>query len=71
VDLLYKTYFAGVRQLGMKDCGMINMINLTFIVLAETAIHHCLGAWKTGELKAPAEFGPGGGAHREITFNHL
>ncbi|KAF8247434.1 hypothetical protein K440DRAFT_643723 [Wilcoxina mikolae CBS 423.85] len=39
VDLLYETYFAGVRQLGMKDRRMIDMINSTFIVLAATAIH--------------------------------
>ena len=55
----------------MKDGGMIDMINSTFIVLAATAIHHCLGAWKSREYKAPAEFGPDGGAHREIIFNHI
>jgi hypothetical protein len=53
----------------MKDRGMIDMINSTFIVLAATAIHHCLGAWKTGEYKAPAEFSPGGGAHRELSLH--
>ncbi|KAF8241768.1 hypothetical protein K440DRAFT_641234 [Wilcoxina mikolae CBS 423.85] len=63
VNLLYETYFAGVRPLGMKDRRMIDMINSTFIVLAATAIHHCLRAWKTREYKVPAEFGSGGGAH--------
>jgi hypothetical protein len=55
----------------MKNSGMINMINSMFIVLAETAIHHCLGVWKTGKYKTVAEFGPGAGAHREITFNPI
>jgi hypothetical protein len=71
VDLHYETYFAGVRHFGMKNSGMINMINSMFIVLAETAIHNCLGVWKTGKYKTVAEFGPGAGAHREITFNPI
>ncbi|KAF8243477.1 hypothetical protein K440DRAFT_637317 [Wilcoxina mikolae CBS 423.85] len=69
VDLLYETYFAEEKQLGMKDRRVINMINSRFIVLAVTAIQSYLGVWKTGEYMAPAEFDSGGGAH--FVFRHL
>jgi len=62
VDLIHWTYFYGIRQLGMKDRSLIDKINLTFIALTATAIHHCLSARKTGEFRVPPEFGPGGGA---------
>ncbi|KAF8243682.1 hypothetical protein K440DRAFT_636879 [Wilcoxina mikolae CBS 423.85] len=69
VNLLYKTYFAAVRQLGMKVLRMIDMINSTFIVPAATAIHYCLGAWNTGKYEVLAEFGPVGGAY--LVFRRL
>jgi len=48
--------------MGMKDRSLIDKINLTFIALTATAIHHCLLVWKTGEYRLPPEFGSGGGA---------
>jgi len=55
----------------MKDRSLIDKINPTFIALTATAIHHCLSAWKTGELRVPPEFGPGGGAKRKCDTRHI
>jgi len=41
----------------MKDGSLIDKINPTFIAITGTAIHHCLSAWKTGEIRVPPEFG--------------
>ena len=57
----------------MKDGSLIDKINPTFIALTATAIHNCLLAWKTGELRVPPEFGPGGGAQcicNTRNYNH-
>jgi len=62
VDLIHRTYFYGIRQMGMKDRSLIDKINPTFIALTATAIHHCLSAWKTGKFRVPPERDPGGGA---------
>ena len=57
--------------MGMKDRSLIDKINLTFIALTATAIHHCLSAWKTGEFRVPPEFGPGGGAQRKCDTRNI
>jgi len=62
VDHIHQRYFYGIRQMGMKDRSLIDKINLTFIALTATAIHHCLLACETGKFRVPPEFGPGGGA---------
>ena len=70
LDLIHRTYFYGIQQMGMNDTSVIAGINLTFIALTAMAIHHCLLAWKTGEFRVPPEFGPGGGAqHKWDTRN--
>jgi len=61
VDLIHRTYFYGIRQMGMKDRSLIDIINPTFITLTAMAIHHRLSACKTDEFRVPPEFGPGGG----------
>jgi hypothetical protein len=71
VDLIHRTYFYGIRQMGMKDRSLIDKINPTFIALTATAIHHCLSAWKTGEFRVPPEFGPGGGAQRKCDTRNI
>ena len=55
----------------MKDRSLIDKINRTFIALTATAIHHCLSAWKTGELRVPPELGPGGGAQRKCDTRNI
>jgi len=62
VNLIHRTYFYGIWQMGMKHGSLIDKINQTFIALAVTAIHHWLSAWKTDEYRVPPQFGPGGGA---------
>ena len=71
MDLIHRTYFYGIRQMGMKDRSLIDKINPTFIALTTTAIHHCLSAWKTGEFRVPPEFGPGGGAQRKCDTRNI
>lgn len=71
MDLIHRTYFYGIRQMGMKDRSLIDKINPTFIALTATAIHHCLSAWKTGEFRVPPEFGPGGGAQRKCDTRNI
>jgi len=71
VDLIHRTYFYGIRQMGMKDRSLIDKTNPTFIALTATAIHHCLSAWKTGEFRVPPEFGPGGGAQRKCDTRNI
>jgi len=55
----------------MKDRSLIDKIILTFIALTWMAVHHCLSAWNTGELRVPQEFGPGGGAQRKCNTSHI
>jgi len=72
-DLIHRTYFYGIRQMGMKDRSLIDVINLTLIALPLTVIHNCVSAWKTCEFMDPPEFGPGGGAQRKCNtriINH-
>jgi len=57
--------------MGMKDRSLIDKINLKFITLTATAIHHCLSAWKTREFRVPPEFGPGGGAQRKCDTRNI
>jgi len=57
--------------MGMKDGSLIDKINLTFIALTTTAIHHCLSAWKTGEFRVPPEFGPGCRAQRKCDTRNI
>jgi len=71
VDLIHRTYFYGIRQMGMKDRSLIDKINPTFVALTATAIHHCLSAWKTGEFRVPPECGPGGGAQRKWNTRNI
>jgi len=71
VDLIHWTYFYGIRQMGMNDRSLIDKINPTFIALTAMAIHHCLSAWKTGKLRVPPEFGPGGGAQRKCDTRNI
>jgi len=71
VDLIHRTYFYGIRQMGMKDRSLIDKINSTFIALTATAIHHCLSAWKTGGFRVPPEFGPGGGARCKYNTRNI
>jgi len=71
VDLIHRTYFYGIRQMGMKDRSLIDKINPTFIALTATAIHHCLSAWKTGEFSVPPEFGPEGGAQPKCDTRNI
>ena len=65
VNVIHGTNFYGIRQIRIKDRSLIDKINLTFIALTATAIHHCLSAWKSGEFRVPPVFGPGGGAQRK------
>jgi len=62
VDLIHRTYFYGIQQMGMKDKSLIDKLNPTFIALTTTAIHPCLSAWKRVEFRVPQEFGLGGAA---------
>jgi len=50
---------------GNETRSLIDNINLTFIALTATAIHHYLLPWKTGEFMIPSEFGPEGGAQHK------
>jgi hypothetical protein len=50
---------------------LIDKINLTLIALTVTAIHHCLSAWKTGEFRAPPEFGRGGGVQGKCDTRNI
>jgi len=45
----------------MKDRSLIDKMNLTFIAITAMAIHHCLLAWDTDELRFLPEFGCGCG----------
>jgi len=71
VDHIHLTWFFGRWQMGMKDRSLIEIINLSFIALTATVIHHCLLACKPGNFMVPLMFGPGGRAHRRChTSNH-
>jgi len=57
-----------------KDRSLIDKTNPIFIALTATAIHHRLLPWKTGEVRVPPEFGPGGGAQSKCNtriINHI
>jgi len=71
VDLIHRTYFYGIQQMGMKVRSLIDKVNLTFIALTAMAIHHCLSARKTGVFTVPPEFGPGGGAQRMCVTRNI
>ena len=71
MDLIHRIYFYGIRQMGMKDRSLNDKINLTFIALTATAIHHCLSAWKTGEFRVLPEFGPGGEAQCKCNTRNI
>jgi len=62
VGLIHRTYFDGIRHMGMKDISLIDNVILTFIAITATANQHCLSAGKTCKFRVPPEFGPGGGA---------
>jgi len=54
----------------MKDWSSIDKINLIFIALTGTGIHHCLLAWKTWDFRVWPEFHPAsGGQHQCHTRN--
>jgi len=57
--------------MGMKDRSLIDKINLTLIAHTAMAIHYCLTAWTTGEIRVVPEFGPGGGAQRKYDTRNI
>jgi hypothetical protein len=57
VDIIHRSYFHGMQQMGMKDCSLSDKINQIFITLTTTAIHYGLLAWTIGTFGVPIYFG--------------
>ena len=71
MDLIHRPYFYAIRPIGMKDRSLIDEINLTFIALTTTAIHHCLLAWNLGQFRVPLEFGSGSAAQHKCDTRNI
>jgi len=55
----------------MRDISSNDKINLTFIDLTVTAIHHCLLAWKLPKFRVPLEFSLEVGAQRKCDTTNI
>lgn len=57
--------------MGMKHRSLIDKINLTFIALTATAIHHGQSAYQTGDCWVLPEFLLGGGVQCKCNTTHI
>jgi hypothetical protein len=71
VDLVYWTCFNGIQQMKMKDELSIDKSNPTFISLTATAIHHCLFAQTTAQVRVPPQFHQGDGAQCQWNMRNI